>query len=326
MKSFAIIFTTVLLHSISGLAAEEAVNKKTGEVVPELITIEKPLSVPQKTETDEADQLITNRRLRADSGSLSLWSVSTSFNYQGGSLSDPKDAKRPNIVKGADALTLQNLTGDVGVRYRVTKLLSLTGSTGVFMTTPFHDSIKTDNKKLQKQFDENHQKLTINDPVLKLTYVNRFFDVQSVSNAKLTLITNNQQKLDGYQWSYYVSQNVMKQVAGTKFSFGGNVALQLYSFSRQNDALTDSVVGVYPSMEYEINKTLNFRAVLGQWVYQHIRAEDSWTYEKRKVYNSLGLGILLGRDVFLYPNIQYIPSDIRSDRTNIALSTNINFF
>jgi hypothetical protein len=297
-----------------------------GKINPELISTEKPASVPQKTETDEADQLITNRRLRADSGSLSLWSVSTSFNYQGGSLAEPKDAKRPNIVKGADALTLQNLTGDVGVRYRVTKLFSLTTSTGVFMTTPFHDSIKTDNKKLQKQFDENHQKLTINDPVLKATYVNRFFDFQSVSNAKLTLITNNQQKLDGYQWSYYVSQNFMKQVSNTKFSFGGNIALQWYSFSRQNDSLTDSVLGVYPAIEYEISKILNFRAVLGQWVYQHIRAEDTWTYEKRTVYNSLGLGILLGRDVFLYPNIQYIPSDIRSDRTNIALSTNINFF
>jgi len=284
------------------------------------------LNPVKTTQEDEADQLITNRRLRADSGSLSLWSVSTAFNYQGGSLARPKDALRPNIVKGADALTLQNLTGDVGIKYRMTKLFSLTMSTGVFMTTPFHKTIKTDNSKLQKNFDENHQKMTVNDPLLKATYVNKFFDVQSVTNLKLTLVTNNQQKLEGYQWSYYLSENIMRQHEGTKLSYGANIAIQTYSFSRQNDALTDRVFGIYPAIEYEINEKVNFRTAFGTFVYQHLRGDESNTYEKRKVYQSLGLGILLGRDVFLYPNIQYIPSDIRSDRTNIALSTNVNFF
>ncbi len=286
-------------------------------------------SAPKKnavSTVDKADQLITNRRLRADTGSLSLWSVSTGFTYQGGSLAEPKDAQRPNIVKGADALTLQNLTGDIGVRYRVTKLFSITGSTGVFWTTPFHDSIKTKNKKLRNQFDENHQKLTLNDPMLKGTYVNKYSYFQSVTQLRLTLITNNQQKLDGYQGNYYLSQNFMHQVADTKFSYGTNIAVQFYSFSKENSALTDQIFGFYPSVEYEINDKLNFRSVFGTFVYQHLRSEESGTYEKRKVYQSLGLGILLSRDIFLYPNIQYIPSDIRMDRTNIALTANINFF
>lgn len=275
---------------------------------------------------DKADQLITNRRLRADSGSLSLWSVSTTFNYQGGSLARPLDPKRPNIVSGADALTLQNLTGDVGVRYRLMDVLSLTLSTGLFMTTPFHHSIDTDNSKLQKNFDENHQKMTINDPTVKATYLNKFDFLQSVTNLKLTLITNNQQKLDGYQWSYYFSQNFMHQVADTRFSYGTNISAQLYSFSRENDSLTDRVFGIYPAMEYEINEWLNFRTSFGMFVYQHLRSDPADSYVKRTVYQSLGLGILIKRDVFLYPNIQYIPSDIRDDRTNFALNANINFF
>ena len=278
------------------------------------------------TSGDKADQLITNRRLRADSGSLSLWSVSSSFNYQGGSLAYPLDAKRPNIVNGADALTLQNLTGDIGVRYRVDPQFSITMSTGLFMTTPFHDSIQTDNVKLKENFAENHQKITINDPLMKLTYLNKFGFLQSVTNFKLTHITNNQQKLDGYQWSYYFSQNFMHQVGETRFSYGANLSGQLYSFSRENDALTDRVFGVYPAFEYEINETLNFRTAFGTFVYQHLRNAQSHTYIKRTVYQSLGLGISLSRDVFLYPNIQYIPSDIRGDRTNVALTANLNFF
>lgn len=329
MASFRSFFVSLFLFlfSLSVFSAEQVTKKKDSpQVDPEKISAETPATVPPKTETDEADQLITNRRLRADVGSLSLWSVSTAFTYQGGALAYPGDAQRPNIVKGADALTLQNLTGDVGVRYRLTKLFSLTMSTGVFMTTPFHTTIKTNDPKLQKNFDENHQKMTVNDPVLKATYVNKVFTLQSVTSAKLTLITNNQQKLDGYQWSYYLSQNFMKQVEGTKFSYGANIAIQAYSFSHANDNLTDKVFGIYPALEYEIYQKLNFRTAFGSFVYQHLRGSDPWTYEKRKVYQSVGLGILLGRDVFLYPNIQYIPSDIRSDRTNIALTTNINFF
>ena len=278
------------------------------------------------TSADKADQLITNKRLRADSGSLSEWSMSSSFNYQGGSLSDPTDAKRPNIVNGADALTLQNLTGDIGVRYRITKLLSITGSTGLFMTTPFHNSIDTDNEKLKENFEYNHQKLTINDPLLRLTYLSKVGDIQSVSNIKLTLITNNQQKLAGYLWSYYLSQNFMYQFEETRFSIGANLTAQLYSFSRENESLTDRVFGVYPAFEYEINETFNFRTAFGTFVYQHLRGSDSSTYEKRAVYQSLGLGISITRDIFLYPNVQYIPSDIRSDRTNLALNANINLF
>ena len=315
----------LLMCSLNASAQEKQPEKITIENAPAAIAPETAPEAAPST-VDKADQLITNRRLRADSGSLSLWSVSTGFTYQGGSLENPREAQRPNIVKGRDALTLQNLTGDVGVRYRVTKLFSLSASTGVFWTTPFHDSIKTDNAKLKKNFDENHQKMTVNDPFLRATYVNKFSFVQSVTNAKLGLITNNQQKLDGYQWSYYVSQQFMHNVSGTRLSYGGNIALQFYSFSRQNDTLTDRVIGVYPAIEYEINEKVNFRTVFGTWVYQHARSEDGWTYEKRKAYQSLGFGILLSRDVFLYPNIQLLPNNIRSDLTNLALTTNINFF
>lgn len=277
-------------------------------------------------ETDEVDQLITNRRLRADSGSLSQWSVSTSFNYQGGSLSKPLDAARPNISQGADVLTLQSLSGGVGVKYRMTKRFSLTGGIGLFMTTPFHSSIKTNDPELKRNFDINHQKITINDPVLRGTYVGKFYSFQSVTDVEVSLITNNQLKLEGYRWSYSFAEYLMHQIEGTKFSYGGGFSADFYSFSRRNGDLTDQVLAFYPAMEYEINQTFNFRTVFGAFAYQHIVREDSGTYEKRKAYQSLGLGVTLSRNFFLYPNIQYIPSDIRSDRTTIALSGNVNFF
>ena len=279
---------------------------------------------PEGTQ-DEADQAITNRRLRAEAGSLSKWSGWTFFNYQGGSLARPIDATRPNIVNGADALTLQNFSGDVGVRYRMTKLDNVTFTTGLFMTTPFHDQIKTKDAKLEKKFNEEHQKLTVNDPALRLMHVDKVWDVQSVSFILGTLITNGQQKNSGYESSYKLSQTFMKDF-GHGISAGAGFTGTFYAFNNDNKNLTDRVLGVYPTFEYVINDTFNIRTLFGQWVYEHRRSQEGDTYLKRKVYQSVGLGISVTRDIFIYPNIQYIPSDIRSDRTNMAVSANINMF
>jgi hypothetical protein len=292
-----------------------------------------PLSVPVEPGTpangkgeDEADQLITNRRLRADAGSLSKWSAAMFFNYQGGSVADPLKPERPNIVNGADALTLQNLTGEIGVRYRLTAVDSLTLSTGFFITTPFHDSIDTDNEKLNKTFDETHQKLNVSDPSIKYVHLAKISGVQSVSLIKPMFITNNQQRDAGYQASFLFSQTFMKDVGNTGFSFGAGFQSLVYTFHNNNQKLSDSVTGFYPAAEYVINDTFNLRTVFGFQVYEQFRYQEQGTFTKRKVYQSVGLGISVTRDIFLYPNIQYIPSDIRADRTNIAISANINVF
>lgn len=324
-----------LLVSVSALAETKTDKKKLSDKESTSATKSKPQSVPVEPTTpaapkdqkvDEADQLITNRRLRADSGSLSKWSASMYFNYQGGSLAEPGSPERPNIVNGADALTLQNLTGEVGVRYRLTAVDSLTLSTGLFMTTPFHGTIDTDNANLKKNFDENHQKLNVSDPSIKYNHLAKVFGVQSVSLIKPTWITNNQQREAGYQASLLLSQTFMKDVGQTGFSFGVGLQSLIYSFHNDNQALSTNVTGIYPAAEYVINDTFNVRTVFGWQVYEQFRSQDSDTFVKRKVYQSVGLGISVSRDIFLYPNIQYIPSDIRSDRTNLAISANINMF
>lgn len=287
---------------------------------------EQTITKPADKKEDEADQVITNRRLRADAGSLSKWSASMFFNYQGGSLANPTQPERPNITNGKDALTLQSLAGELGVRYRLTALDSLTASTGFFMTTPFHSEIDTDNAALKKNFDDNSQELNFADPFLKYTHLDRVWGMQSVTTLKPTWITNNQQTDLGYKASYFFSQVFMKDYGTTGFSYGMAFQGTWYDFSEHNKNTSRSVVGLYPAAEYVINDTFNVRTVFGWQVYEQYRTHDSGTWAKRKVYQSVGLGISVTRDIFLYPNIQFIPSDIRLDRTNIAISANINVF
>ncbi len=287
------------------------------------------LQFKDAAEVDEADELITNRRLRADTGSLSPWSVSIFTNYQGGSVAHPIDPERPNIVAGNDAttMTLQNLTGTVGIRYRFTAKDSLTLNVGFFMTTPFHSSITTDNESLRQSFNDNSQKLDINDPELRYVHLNKIFGVQSVTELNYRMITNGQQR-DRFDTRYFISQTFMKDVGDTGFGYGSH-------FTFTNHELTHpvpdgqatpvrSMIGIYPFLEYEINDTYNLRTVWGWQVLDRFKSESN--YQKRKVYQSVGLGISVTRDIFLYPNIQFIPSDMRADRTNIAVSANINVF
>jgi len=277
--------------------------------------------------TDEADQKITNRRLRASEGSLSKWSISTFWNYSGGSLNDPTEPERPNIVGGGNVQTLQSLSGEVGVKYRFAKLDSLTASTGLFMTTPFHSRID-DNSTLKPAFDDNARKLNVQDPFLRYAHLHNLWGIQSISSITTKLITNNQLRERGFRSELTLNQNLMKDVEGTNFSYGAAFIGYFYTFSSdvELDSLTERLIGIYPQAEYVINDTYNLRTVFGWQVYENVRGQDSSTYSKRKVYQSVGLGISLSRDVFLYPNIQFIPSNLRDDVTNIALQANVNLF
>lgn len=279
--------------------------------------------------TDAADEAITNRKLRAETGSLSKYSVSTFFDYSGGNLADPINPERRNITASADALELQSLSGSVGVRYRISSLNSMTASTGFFMSTPFHDSIRTKDPATKKEFEKTNRKLNVSDPALSFTHLNKLLGVQSVSTLSSTLITNNQLENRGYESLWSASQTFMYDVGQTGLSFGVNMSYGYYTHSKdpaEGDQLATNNLGFYPAIEYIINDTLNLRTVSGMWVYQQTTASAADSWEKLKVYQSVGLGISVTRDIYLYPNFQFIPSDIRSDRTNIAISASINVF
>ncbi len=292
-------------------------------------TVQATPATPADAATDEADQVISNRRLRATEGSLSKWSITSFWNYSGGSLNDPTDPERPNIVRGGNVQTLQALSGEVGVKYRLTKLDSLTFSSGLFMTTPFHSEIdKNADPRLKKGFDENSRKLNVQDPFLKYTHLDKLWGIQSISNIQGRLMTNNQQSSQRFRSELLVSQNFMKDLAGTGFSYG--VAFQglFYDFrdSVKDTTLTDRLFSLFPQAEYVINDVFNLRTVMGWQVYENLRSQPTDTFRKRTVYQSVGLGISVARDIFLYPNIQFIPSNLRDDVTNIALQMNLNIF
>lgn len=312
MKKTFLLFVLVLSLPAFAQTEEKTDNRPAQEVV-----------TPPPA-TDKADEVITNRLLRASSGSLSEWSGNFNINYNGGSTQKPFAAQRPNITDGADSLTLQYINANVGLRYRINELNSITMATGLFWNTPLMTRIKTSDPKLKQQFDATKGDVTANDPNLIYTNLASLWGFQIQSQLTPTLITNAQQTHQGYRASWDAQTTWMHVINKSNLTLGMAFEWTGYAFSKPNRDLARNVWQVYPIAEYIVNDWLNLRTLWGWQVYQQTRRDDTWTYEKRVVYQSFGTGISVTRDIFLYPNIQFIPSDMRNDRTNLGISAYIN--
>lgn len=315
------LMAAALLIGAQGFAQE---SEEAGETT---MTIEDAKDQPNKVDGEQdMDDVITNRKMRAEAGSKSKYSASASLNYSGGSIEKPLAEDRPNIT-GALGTTLKaNATADVSARYRMTPTQSLSAGLGIRWVAP----LETDGVEADERTGEVQDRVDASNPYVSYNNVYKWAGIQSVFSAGVTLITNNDLRNAGYVSTYSVSQNNIYNIGTT----GLGVGLLLSAGSGTYDkggalkaAQYEYYVGAYPFLEYVINDTFNLRTISGVWVYEHSRAEaDPFTFSKNGIYQSVGLGISVTRDIFLYPNIQFMPEDIRSDRTNVAMSATINVF
>jgi hypothetical protein len=93
-----------------------------------------------------------------------------------------------------------------------------------------------------------------------------------------------------------------------------------------DDRRDDYGIGFYPFVEYAFNDMFSFRTVFRPADFTHMRNDDAGTFERSMYTQSLGLGIAVTRDIYLYPNMQFAPENLQPALTNVGLSTSINVF
>ncbi len=309
----------MLFLSVPAWANESASQITTGEVKKE----------KAEAGTDEADQVITNRRFRASNGSLSKLSMNLNLNYQGGSLDRPFAADRPNLNTAGDTASVAAFSGIISGSYRLNALNRVGFAAGVSMVAPFNDSIDTDQAAAQKQFDENHRDLDISNPRLSYTHMNKFAGIQTIITGEVLQYTQGTFTDFGYQNKASLLVNTMYEVGNTGFSFGAYTIFERNFFddTQTNPAnQLETVFGFLPQAEYVINDTFNLRTIVRSHWYDNSKAVRSGNFRKRPVTQSIGLGISLSRDVFLYPNFQFAWDNVEAETTNVGLSANINMF
>lgn len=293
----------------------------------------------------DIDQEITNARMRASLGSKSKWSIKTALGYNGGSLEKPFNDIRPAYRAGADVPTLSALMGNVGVNYRMNNGDSLSLSTGLSILNPFHGDLSRENFADPRDTSKELSRTDFSNPTLEWSRGYKVDGMQMSTSASYTQYTS-QSDVDVYNGigDISISQSILKDfgtsgwTAGISAVFGqafynGDAPLRKNSKGEMTrPRQSEMSLGLYPFAEHAFNDRFSFRTVFGYFGSTRYRLQegasggDPAALEADVPYQSMGLGISVTRDIYLYPNVQFTPFDIRADRSNVALSANINMF
>lgn len=295
------------------------------------------LKKPQEKLKD-IDSEITDARMRATLGSKSKFSFKSSLSYSGGSINDPLSPVRPNYRASATIEAMTSLSGDIGFNYRITDKDNLSFGTGITVIDPLHGDLTKSADDPRDGAGGSMDRYQISTPYLSWSRGYRALDTQMISSVTYSHATDsdsvNKTKVFG---SVSLSQTILANFGKSKWTGGTSITLgkNIYSGDITDEKLmarmaagtykrSDFTWGLFPFMQYSFTDKYSFRTVFGY--FQFTRYEGDNDNIQLEPYQSVGLGISITRDIYLYPNVQFTPRDVRSDRTNVALSANLNLF
>ena len=272
---------------------------------------------------DNVDEILTNNLLRAQTGSKSRWSVSNSITYNGGTIDEPFNAYIPNISAGTGLTNVANMTDSVSIKYRQDTQSSWMAGIGARWISPFNGT--------QVPTGYNGNKYDAYNPYLHYQYVYRWSAIQNAFTTGPTITTYNNLTRMGYVGNWLVQQTSVYEIGNTGLSLGALYYSIYAAYNSESDPyrsdISDYTLAFEPFIEYQLTPKINLRTFFGLLSYEHIVSEpNALTFHKDTFTQSFGVGISVIRDVFLYPNITFIPYDIRADRTNFGVSANVNLF
>lgn len=329
MNKFTLLALIGVLAGGAGTHAQQGQQTSEGK---SSVKIEDAAGKKNKVDGD-IDEDITNPKLRAESGSKSQFSLSTRMTYRGGSLSRGFGSERPNITGSDPSVQTRTAMGaGIDARYRWTKNDSVTLGTELSVLTP-----------IQGDLDKDSNQLNWSDPNFGYNRVGKIGNFQTNSGIAFDIGTSKETKAVKQEGSVAGSINGLYAFQnGTVIGLA--TALSYFVFENEAGEATDEPrtqragfyggdtrvqysLGVFPFAEYNFNDRLALRTVFGYFNWMHLYGDTKTTrLLQQYVYQSIGLGISVTRDIYLYPNVQFIPDDIRSDYTNVAMTATINVF
>lgn len=308
---------------IAGAAEKATPNQTT-------LKIEDAANKKNKVDGD-LDQEITNAKLRAESGSKSKASVSTTVNYKGGSVSRPFGAERPDLSGLPDNQVDTSLDATVRGRYRPDKNSSFTAGASLGMKTPFHGDINA-----------NENQVNVSDPLLGYNRTFAALDLQNSWNIVTSIGTSDESKNVERIGSIGTDYTLLKKIDRLSMGLTASIWYDFYSTEpgqsdnralkqragmQKVDKRVDWGATATPTFEFAMTDKLTLRALFAYFRWKHMYGDgENWRLLRIKEYNSVGVGIALIRDVYLYPNVQFLPRDAKLANTNVGLSATINVF
>lgn len=322
MKPFTGVNTMMLkLLAIAILASTQVyaqtATTTTTESSTSVMTTDQAVKGNDRKDTDEE---ITNAKMRASTGSKSKYSIQSAIGYSAGSIEKPFAKERPRLSAGAATELSTVVSGDISMKYRMNDHNNLNVGTGIGLTTPGFTG----------------QRSQVSTPYVSVSNVGKMGQIQSVLSATGSYFSTKAQRDDAkLDFNIALEHTMILSVgkSGLDLGFDYSADNNFYQDSNTVGDIKDGpseredlTLAGYPFMEYAFTDKVSFRTVYRGLMFLHLRGENFGQYRQADPTQSMGIGFAVTRDIYLYPNVQWVWGDIRSDKTNIALSTNINLF
>lgn len=287
-----------------------------------------PLSALAQDRVEDVDQIITNIKMRAETGAKARYSIATAMGYSAGPVNDVFSDFRPNLSGGTGSTDFASYSFTVSGKYNFNTQHALFAGIGGRWLTPLSAGTpKSTNPARNYTGDE----VDVENPYVTYQYLYRLWGIQSSFSATETFYTNSNLQRLGYVTNWSIGQNSLWDIGATGLTVGLNLAMNLGYFNKHSEGAKSkqSTYGITltPALEYRVNDWMNMRTDLYIFSVQHRRnKEELTTVVRQKVVQGFTLGFALTRDIYISPGIQWNPSEMKPDRTTTWVSANINIF
>ncbi len=278
------------------------------------------------------DQDITNAKMRAELGANKKYSFQASLAYSGSTVEKPFAEVRPPIRAGISSLqTPASLAGTVSGKYKMNANNSFSLNTGVSISTPFHGTYDNGNKidnPVKTSSKKEIDRFNVADPSLSYTRAGKLGELMSITSVEATYYTTSAYVDDGGMvGGLDLSQTVAGDFSG--WTLGAYIGLSktIYKADLTADQKAgESLASMYmsPFAEYAFNDKYSFRTVLNYFAWDIAANGQQGAATALNPQQSMGFGMSVTRDIYVYPNVQFMPFNLRADLTNVGLSTTIN--
>ncbi|KYG67254.1 hypothetical protein AZI86_09625 [Bdellovibrio bacteriovorus] len=260
-----------------------------------------------KNEKFEEDKDITDTRLKADSGSLSRYSLKFSLSYFGPPVGDLSNENQPN-PNGSIGPNETSVGGSISGRYRLDSKTAISMGTGISMLTPFHGVKRTD----------------VKTPFISYDRSARVWDAQMRNSFGASVTTVPNYRDVGQVGTLSYDNNLVYNFGSSGFAAGVDSSLSYFLYERDYEKADKKAsryfVGFYPQVKYNFTDKLNvYTSVALNFMNPRWEAEP--VLLNQILSGRLGMGYGYSRDIYIAPYLNFYPENLRGDNTTFSVST-----
>lgn len=261
-----------------------------------------------KNKKFEDDKDITDSKLKAESGSLSRYSLKFSMSYFGPPVGDLSNKMQPN-PDGSLGVNQVSLSGSISGRYRLDSKSALSAGTGINVLTPFHGVERTDVKTPFLSYDRN----------------SRIADLQVRNSYGFSWTTVPNFREVGQYSSLSYDNSLVYNFGSSGFAAGLDTGLSVFLYERGYEPADGKAsryhLGFYPQMKYNFTDKLNVYTSVAMNFWNPRYRDGELELLNKTLSGRLGMGWAVSRTVYFAPYLNFYPKDLRTESTTLSFST-----